>query len=420
VTSADPPGGGGADDELRPLDRHRTEVLARIEALEPIVLPLLEAHGCVLAADVVADEQIPRFANSAMDGYAVHAEDTQAGTALTVHGEAAAGAPTDVVVAPGRAVRIMTGGVVPEGTGAIVPVELVAEDGDRIVLRQEATRGAHVRAAGEDVRAGDVIATAGTRLGAGEIGMIAAVGRQQVPVHPRPRVIVVSTGDELVAPGQPLGPGQLYDSNSYMVVAMVREAGAIGVRHTIVADDREQLAEAFEGAMPSADMIVTTGGVSAGRYDLVKRVLADLGDVAFTKVGMQPGKPQAFGMLGRDPATAVPCFGLPGNPVSAFVSFEVFVRPAIRRMQGRTDLNRPRITATLTEPLRSPAGKVSFIRVILRRVDGGGWQATPTGAQGSGLLHSVLRAHGLAEVPASVTEVAAGSSLLVHLLVDAS
>jgi molybdopterin molybdotransferase len=408
------------DESLRPLDRHRTEVLSRIEALEPIDLQLLEAHGCVLAADVVADAQIPGFDNSAMDGYAVHETDLAAGTALGVRGEAAAGSPADVAVVPGHAVRIMTGGLVPDGTGAIIPVELVSEDGDRIVLREPARAGAHVRKAGEDVRAGDVIATAGTRLRAAEIGMIAAVGRHQVSVHPRPRVIVMSTGDELVEPTRALGAGQLYDSNSYMLAAMVRETGALGVRHGIVVDDRQTLAEAFEGALGSADMLVTTGGVSAGRYDLVKEVLAELGDVAFTKVGMQPGKPQAFGFIGRDPASAVPCFGLPGNPVSAFVSFEVFVRPAIRRMQGRTDLNRPRITATMTEPLSSPDGKVSFNRVVLRRSEGGGWQATPTGAQGSGLLHSVLRAHGLAEVPASVTRVEAGTSLLVHLLLDAS
>lgn len=406
-----------ADAELAPLDRYRTQVLTRIHALDPIELGLLEAHGCVLAEDVAAPAAIPAFASSAMDGYAVADEDRLAGSSAVVVGESAAGSPASAPVAPGRAVRIMTGAVVPAGTGAVVPVEHVHEDGDRVTLTRDVPTGAHVRPAGEDTAAGAVVLPAGTKLGAAQVAMLAAVGRRRVQVHPRPRVVVLSTGDELVDPGGELGPGQVHDSNSYLLTALVRETGALAFRHPIVRDDRSALRDALEGALVQGDLLLTSGGVSAGRYDLVKEVLAELGDVRFTRVGMQPGMPQAFGFLGRDPATAVPCFGLPGNPVSAFVGFEVFTRPAIRRLQGRTDLNRPRVTAHLDEPVRSPEDKVSFLRVTLRR-DGTTWRARPTGPQGSGLLHSVVAAHGLAEVPADRTDVAAGEPLVVHLLVE--
>lgn len=244
------------------------------------------------------------------------------------------------------------------------------------------------------------------------MGMLAAVGRSQVLVHPRPRVAVLSTGDELAEPGVALRPGQIRDVNSFMLTAMAREAGATAVRSPIVRDDRRALAEAIEGALSHADLLVTSGGVSAGRYDFVKQVLSQLGDVAFRKVGMQPGMPQAFGFI-----SGVPCFGLPGNPVSAFVSFEVFVRPALRRLQGRTDLNRPRVSAVLDEPLSSAPHRVAFLRVKLRRSDGV-WHARPTGPQGSSLLHSAVDADGLAEVPANRTDVPAGETVVVHLLVS--
>ncbi len=403
--------------ELAPLGRYRTQVLARLHALEPIELALLEAHGCVLAEDVAATGPLPAFASSAMDGYAVALPDLRAGSQVSVVDEAAAGSPAKVAVEPGRAVRIMTGAVVPPGTAAVVPVESTAEEGDRVTVLADASPGAHIRPAGEDVTPGAVVIPRGTRLGSAQLAMAAAVGRSRVRVHPQPRVVVLSTGDELVEPGGELFPGALHDSNSFMLTAMAREAGAIAFRHAIVPDDRRALREALEGALLQGDLLVTSGGVSAGRYDLVKEVLAELGDVRFTRVGMQPGMPQAFGFIGRQGEAAVPCFGLPGNPVSAFVSFEVFVRPGIRRLQGRTDLNRPRLSAVLDEPLTSPEGKVSFLRVTLRRTQDG-WHASSTGAQGSGLLHSLVAAHGLAEVPASRTRVEAGEQILVHLLVE--
>lgn len=400
--------------ELVPLEGYRREVLARISPLEPIEVGLLEAHGCVLVDSVAAPADVPAFDNSAMDGYAVRAGGLAAGAELRVVGEVAAGASELVEAGPGQAVRIMTGAPVPPGADAVVPVELADEDDGRIRLRVAPRAGDHLRAAGEDVRAGQTVLAAGRRLDAADVGMLAAVGRGRVLVHPRPRVAVISTGDELAEPDATLRPGQIRDANSYTLTAQAREAGGTAFRQRIVRDDRRALTEAFEGALHHADLLVTSGGISAGRYDLVKRVLGELGDVRFAKVGMQPGMPQAFGFLGD-----VPCFGLPGNPVSAYVSFEVFVRPALRRLQGRGDLNRPRVSAVLDEPVRSPAHKVSFLRVRLRRVDGG-WHARLTGQQGSGILRSVVDADGLAEVPAERTSVPAGERLVVHLLVDST
>lgn len=399
--------------ELVPLVEHRREVLERIGPLEPIDLALLEAHRSVLAEDVDAADDVPPFDNSAMDGYAVASDDLAAGTEVPLGGEIAAGDAPAGPLDPGTAVRIMTGAPIPEGATTIVPVEEARERGDTLVLESDARPGAHIRPAGESVRAGDRVVGAGRRLGAAEIGMLAAAGRRSVRAHPTPRVVVVSTGDELVEPGAPLRPGQIRDSNSYMLTAMAREAGAVAYRHLFVRDDERALVEAFEGALVHADVLVTSGGVSAGAHDHVKGVLARLGDVEFRKVGMKPGMPQAFGFV-----DGVPCFALPGNPVSAFVSFEVFVRPAIRRMQGRSDLNRPQVAARLATAHRSPSDKVEFVRVRLERDEGGGWQAVPTGEQGSGILRSAVLADGLAEIPPDVRDAAPGTLVTVHRLRD--
>lgn len=404
-------------DDLVPLDRYRRELLARIAPLEPIALGLLEAHGCVLAEDVTTDVAVPPFDNSSMDGYAVRAADANPGAVLKVVEEVAAGNFPRRAVAAKEAVRIMTGAPLPKGADAVVPLELTDEHADWVRVRTDVQSGSSVRRASEDVAAGDTVLRAGRRLGAADVGMLAAVGRSSVLVHPRPRVVVVSTGDELVEPDAELRPGLIRDANSYALTALAREHGATAYRLPIVPDDRRRLTEAFEGALAHADLLVTSGGVSAGRYDYVQQVLAQLGDVQTVKVGMQPGMPQAFGML-HGPGRPVPCFGLPGNPVSAYVSFEVFVRPALRRMQGRTDLNRPRVTAVMDAPVESPANKVSFLRVTLRR-EYGVWHARPTGSQGSGILRSLVDADGLAEVPLDRTEVHGGERLLVHLLVDA-
>ncbi|MGI8574275.1 MAG: molybdopterin molybdotransferase MoeA [Egibacteraceae bacterium] len=397
---------------LAPLAEYRRALLNRLQPLEPIELTLREAHGCVLAEDVTAAEDVPAFANSAMDGYAVIAEGLAAGSDLVMVGEVAAGAAAPPRVGGGQAVRIMTGAPIPPGADAIVPVEVVEERAGSVVLRVAPLPGEHVRPAGESVTAGQHVLSSGRRLGPAEIGMLASVGRERVRVHPGPRVAVVATGDELVPPGAPLRPGQVRDSNSFALAALAREAGAEAFRVTQVGDRSAELEEAFEGALAQADLLVSSGGVSAGRYDLVKRVLAQMGDVTFRKVAMKPGMPQAFGFV-----RGVPAFGLPGNPVSAYVSFEVFVRPAIRRLQGRTDLNRRRIEATVTESFESVAHKTEFVRVRLKR-GSQGWEARSTGPQGSGVFRSLIEADGLAEVPAETTSVAAGQRVTVHLLRD--
>ena len=402
--------------ELTPLEQHRRDVLTRVVPLEPIALGLIEAHGCVLAEDVIAPADIPAFANSAMDGYAVDSASIVPGDPVPLTGEIAAGAAGDQSVRPGTAVRIMTGAPLPPGTDAVIPVELAEEKAGEVRFREEPQRGDHVRPPGADVRGGTQVLAGGRRLGAADVGMLAAIGRSSVMVRPKPRVAVISTGDELIDIDAPLGQGKVRDSNSYMLTAMAREAGAQPHRSQPVPDNRRALAEAFVGAMAHADLLVTSGGVSAGKFDFVKDVLAQLGDVQFRKVGMQPGMPQAFGFLSPGGGNAIPCFGLPGNPVSAYVSFEIFVRPALRRLQGRSDLNRPRVTAMLEEDVTSPPHKVSFLRVKLRR-DGPQWHARLTGPQGSQLLHSAVAADGLAEVPADRTELSAGDTVLVHLLV---
>ena len=402
--------------ELVALEDYRREILTRVMPLEPIELALLEAHGCVLAEDVTADKDVPAFANSAMDGYAVVAAAVKTDAPLRIAGEVAAGAAPDVAVEAGTAVRIMTGAPMPQGADAVIPVELSSEGDDGVRFSVVPNAGDHVRPAGGDVRTGTTVLSAGRRIGAADVGMLAAIGHDRVRVHPRPRVAIISTGDELVEPDAELGPGKIHDSNSFTLTAMAREAGAIAFRSSVVPDNRRALAEAFVGALTNADVLVTSGGVSAGRYDLVKDVLAQLGDVQFRKIAMQPGMPQAFGFLNPIGPNRIPCFGLPGNPVSAFVSFELFVRPALRRMQARGDINRPRVSAVLEGDITSPPSKISFLRVKLRR-DGPQWVASLTGPQGSGLLHSAVSADGLAEIPADRTTVAAGETVVVHLLV---
>ncbi len=400
--------------ELVSLADHRRRILSTVAPLPSTSSSLLEARGLVLAARIDAPGDIPPFANSAMDGFAVRAADVVEGSRLQIAGEVAAGAADLTPVGPGQAVRIMTGAPMPPGATAVVPVELVEEEPGTVTLHVAPDTGENIRDAGESVRAGEVVLEPGRVLGPAEIGMLAAMGIGRVEVHPAVRVATLATGDELVEPGQPLRPGQIHESNSYGLAAQVAEAGAIAFRQPIAPDDRTRLRKAFTDALSVADILVTSGGVSAGRYDLSKQVMAELGDVTFSKVAMQPGMPQAFGTI-----DGIPVFGLPGNPVSSAVSFEVLVRPAIKRMQGRSDLNRPRVIARLAEDVRSPEHKVSFLRVRLQKGQDD-WLASTTGAQGSGILRSMVLADGLAEIPADRTAMSAGETVVVHLLVDPS
>ena len=402
---------------LRSVDEHLQQVLGTVHPLGLIELPLLDAHGCVLGQPLVASSSLPRFDNSAMDGYAVRLSDVMTATVenpvtLPVVGDIPAGSASGISVQPGLCARIMTGAQMPVGADSVVPVEWTDGGLAQVRIGRAPALGAHVRREGEDVRAGQSVLAAGTLLAAPQIGLLAALGHQRVLVHPPPRVVVISTGSELVEPGETPGPGQIVDSNGYALSAAAHEAGAVPYRVGIVADDPRRLTEVIEDHLIQADVVITSGGVSVGAYDVVKDVLGRIGDVTFARVAMQPGMPQAFGTIGPD---ATPVFGLPGNPVSALVSFEVFVRPALRRMLGAEPLGRPQVPAVLSAPVRSPAGKRQYVRVRVEH-DGARWVATPMGGTGSHLLAPMAAANGLAVVPEQVTEVAAGDTLPTWLL----
>ncbi len=351
------------------VEAYRSAVLSAVTPLAPASLELAAAEGCVLAQDVTAAVALPPFDNSSMDGYAVLAADV-AGAApaalatLRVTREIAAGDTGSYQLEPGTAIKIMTGARLPAGADAVVPVEWTNGGGPAPVEVYQAARpGGNVRYAGGDAAAGETLLTAGARLRPMQIAVAASAGCRTVSVRPRPRVVVLATGDELVEPGTPLEPGQIWDSNSYMLVAAAHEAGAAASRHAVVPDDPAGVLPALQNQLSRADLLITTGGVSmGGEHDVVKAALRDLGTVAFRKVAMQPGMPQGFGVIG---ANRVPLFTLPGNPVSAYVSFQLFVRPAIAARQGAHDLAPPSARAVLTAAVRSPAGRRSYLRGVL-------------------------------------------------------
>lgn len=413
-------GHGGTEvttpDELTSVDTYREYVFKVLPKPQAIQLRTQDALGLVLIDSVDSADPLPGFANSGMDGYAVRAADVAAATAdnpvmVRVVGEAAAGTAVPPKVGEGEAARIMTGGPLPPGADAVVPVELSSGTGVEIGIHVAPSVGQHVRRVGEDVRPGDRLADAGTRLNPAHIGLLIAAGVTSVSAYPSPRVVVLTTGDELVPADQPLGPGQIRDSNGPMLAAAIRDAGGTPYLEGPVPDTRQALAKAIESATGHADVVLLTGGASAGRHDHVEDVVAQLGEVAKFKVAMKPGMPQIIGRV-----EGVPVFGLPGNPVSSLVSFEIFVRPALRLLQGRSDLLRPVIKARLAEEVTAPLHKRAYIRVTLTRTDGE-WVATPSGSQGSHVLSSLSRADGLAEVPEDVTRLGPGDPIKVNLLV---
>ncbi len=398
---------------MRTVDEHLAEVLSVVQPLAPLELSLLDAHGCILAEDVVAKGPVPSFDNASMDGYAVRVADlATVPVTLPVTGDVAAGPASPLRVQPGLCVRIMTGAVLPAGADAVVPVEWTDGGVAQVRIDRRPDAGAYVRRAGEDVVAGEVVLTDGSHLGSAQVGLAAAVGRSRLLVRPRPRVVVVSTGSELVEPGAPLAAGQIPDSNSIALTAAAVEAGAIAYRVGIVPDDPRRLLATLEDQLVRADVLITSGGVSVGAYDVVKEVLSRIGTVGFHKVAMQPGMPQGFGTIGPE---STPVFGLPGNPVSALVSFEAFVRPALRRMLGAQVIERPRISARTTAELRSPVGKRSFLRVWVEVRDGAR-VVSPVSGPGSHLIAGMARANALAVVPEDVERVADGSPVEVMLL----
>ena len=426
-------------DRVWSVAEHLEDVLSKIAPLDPIELQILEAQGCVLVEDITVPVALPPFDNSSMDGYAVRAADVEGATeeapvALTVIGDVAAGSGELPEVGPGQAARIMTGAPLPPGAEAVVPVEWTdggTGEGPAATMRahsaapqdaagevrvhRPAAAGAHIRARGSDVTEGEPALRAGTVLGPSQIGLLAAIGRGTVKVRPRPRVVVMSTGSELVQPGEALGPGQIHDSNSFQLTAAARAAGAIPYRVGAVADDAETLRSTLEDQLIRADILVTSGGVSVGAYDVVKETLTALsaedGTVEFRKLAMQPGKPQGFGLIGPD---RIPLLALPGNPVSSYVSFELFVRPAIRALMGLPEVHRPTAPARCTDAIASsPQGKRQFLR---GSYDADAGTVTPVGGAGSHLIKAMAHANALIIVPEETTEVAAGADVDIVLL----
>jgi molybdopterin molybdotransferase len=384
-----------------------------VRPLDPIELALLEAQDCVLAEDVVSPLDLPGFDNSAMDGYAVVTADVAAASedapvGLPVVADVPAGSTERLRLSAGQAARIMTGAPLPEGAEAVVPVEATDGGLDRVELRAPAGEGQHVRRAGTDVRRGDTVLPAGTLLGPAQLALLAAVGRDRVVVQAPPRVVILSTGSELVEPGTVPGYGQVVDSNGVMLAAAAVDAGARPRLVGVVRDQPEAFLQALESELADADLVVTTGGVSAGAYDTVKEVLSKLGTVWFGKVAMQPGMPQGFGAVGPD---ATPIFTLPGNPVSAFVSFEMFVRPVIRKLAGHQGLFRRSETAVALDAWSAPAGKLQLARGELGRTEDGRRVVRLTGQQGSHVLGGLARAGALVVVPEQVTRVEVGDEV---------
>ncbi|MDQ0942804.1 gephyrin-like molybdotransferase Glp [Streptomyces sp. V1I1] len=425
------------------VDDHLEDILGAIRPLDPIELQLPDAQGCVLVEDVTAPVALPPFDNSSMDGYAVRTADVAGASekfpaVLTVIGDVPAGGGGLPTVGPGQAARIMTGAPLPPGAEAVVPVEWTdggtgggaattmrpageAPEGasGEVRVHRPAEARAHVRARGSDVQAGDLALEEGTVLGPPQIGLLAAIGRGSVRVRPRPRVVVLSTGSELVQPGEELGEGQIYDSNSFALCAAARDAGALSYRVGAVTDDAEVLRATIEDQLIRADLLVTTGGVSVGAYDVVKEALASVGDVDvpgsgidFRKLAMQPGKPQGFGSIGPE---HTPLLALPGNPVSSYVSFELFVRPAIRALMGLKDVHRPKARALLKadNPLTSPAGKRQFLRGVYDPESG---TVSPVGGSGSHLIAALAHADCLIVVPEPDTSAEPGAEVEVVLL----
>ena len=399
-----------------PLHEALEHVLSRVPPQPEVVLPLADALGLVTSDDVVAGERVPGWDNTALDGYAVRSEDVAVPDAvLDVVATVAAGDPGDVPVGPGQAVRIMTGAPVPPGADAIAMVERTTslDDGRRVAVEGTIAAGTGIRRAGDDVEPGDVVVRAGTVLRVAHLGVLASVGATTVAVRRRTRVGVLSTGDELVEGGAPLARGQVRDSNRLALLALCRDSGFDAVDLGLVRDDEAAIESTIRRGAADCDALLTSGGVSMGDFDYVKAVLGRIGDMRWMQIAIKPAKPFAFGLV-----DGVPVFGLPGNPVSSLVSFELLARPGLLHGAGRTELHRRTVRATASEDLRRrPDGKVHFVRVAVAQDDALGFVAGSAGGQGSHQMTAMAAADGLAVLPDG-DGVAAGGPVDVILLHD--
>lgn len=385
-----------------------------LKAMMPLALEsvkLDDALGRTLACDIQSPLDLPPFDNSGMDGYAVTAADTQGASesspvTLTVLRTIAAGDWCETPLQPGQAMRIMTGAPVPPGADAVVMVEKTRPAGDSVQIRAQAEPRQNIRPKGEDVPTGKLVMTQGARLRAAEVGLLASMGIASVEVHRQPRVAVISTGDELVPVHLPLAPGKIHDSNSYAVAAAVEQTGAVIHSRNHVTDRADDLRMCIQSLLPEVDVLLTTGGVSVGDFDVVKSVVGDLGEINFWRVAMKPGKPLVYANL-----QGKPMFGLPGNPVSSLVTFELFVRPALLRLQGRNDLSRPTVQTTVTQSFRSTEGREEFVRARTVINGEGRFESRLCGDQGSGRLSSLVEANSLLMIPADTIRVSAGTTL---------
>ena len=403
------------------------KILDFIKVLDKEEKPLLDCLGQVLDEDVYAPLDVPPQDNSAMDGYAVQAKNIVGASyehprILHVVGEIAAGCVSELSVEPGTAVRIMTGAFVPRGADVVVPFEDTDEVDRKEVSGSKAEIGvriglpvgSNIRRCGEDIAKGELVMKRGSLLRPAEIGVLASLGKKTVSVIRRPMVGILATGNEVVEIGQPIPPGKIYNSNSYTLAAQVLSYGGIPRIMGVAQDNVEQLTAAIRQGF-DCDMLVTSGGVSLGDYDMVKQVLAVEGDVSFWTVRMKPGKPLAFGTFKRDDGKRIPHLGLPGNPVSSMITFELFARPAIFKMMGRSDLSKLNITAVMEDSIENRDGRRIFARVAVSKRDGK-YFAGITGPQGSGILTSMMKANGLAVIPETTKQVKAGTDVEVMML----
>ena len=413
------PGPGG----LRSMEDHRSYLLSCVDELPPFRQHILDALGLSICEDVNASLSLPRFDNSAMDGYAVRTKDVASASPeepvrLPVVGEIAAGEVAGHPLSPGTAIKIMTGAPVPVAADTIVPYENTDRGSDDVRIFAPSQPGQYIRRIGEDVTEGSQIFRQGDQLGARDVGLLAAIGLGKVLVRPRPRVVVIATGTELVEPGLPLSNGQqIFDSNSYLLAAAAKAAGAQVYRVGQVGDDAAALKLLISDQLIRADLILTTGGVSQGDYDIVKAVMPEMGACDFSQVAMQPGKPQGFGLIGDD---RVPIIMLPGNPVSAFVSFEAFVRPVIRKLMAAQPYVRPTIRCHAAHPMSSIAGKLQLARGIVDTGDADQREVRLAGGHGSHLLRDLARSNALVILPAETQSVAVGDELDAWLLDELS